>query len=122
MSMSSDPDFQNFEALRRLIAFKRYERPHPRFFNDFSTRVIARIKAGEHLREETTLGGFLSRSWIHRLWTAFETRPTLAGAAGLGACALVMAGFVISENAAVCRRISRRFLGVRRPSWRSIRR
>src|SRR5258708_4113959 len=91
-------DLQNFETLRRLIALKRYERPHPRFFNDFSTQVIARIKTGEHLRQETTLSGFLPFSWIHRLWEAFETRPMLAGAAGLGACAVVVAGFVISEN------------------------
>ena len=94
MSMSSDP--QNFEALRRLIALKRYERPHPRFFNDFSSQVIARIKAGEHLRDETS--GLLSFSWFHRLWMAFETKPMLAGAAGLAACALVVAGFVFSEN------------------------
>src|SRR6267154_1588333 len=94
MSMSSDP--QNFEALRRLIALKRYERPHPRFFNDFSSQVIARIKAGEHLHDETS--GLLSFSWFHRVWMAFETKPMLAGAAGLGACALVVAGFVFSEN------------------------
>lgn len=98
MSMNSDP--QNFEALRRLIALKRYERPHPRYFNDFSTRVIARIKAGEQLQDETFFGGFLSQtpSWIQRLWAAFETKPMLAGAAGLGACALVVAGFIVSEN------------------------
>ena len=89
--MSSDP--QNFEALRRLIALKRYERPHPRFFNDFSAQVIARIKAGEHLREDET------SSWFQRLWAAFEARPMLAGAAGLGACAVVVVGLIISENA-----------------------
>ena len=86
--MSMSPDSQNFEALRRLISLKRYERPHPRYFNQFSSQVIARIKAGEHLQEAATSGGF---SWLHRLWAAFETKPILAGAAGLGACALVVA-------------------------------
>jgi len=88
--MSSDP--QNFEALRRLMLLKRYERPHPRFFNDFSTQVIARIKVGERLREDPRA------SWIHRLWAAFETRPMWAGAAGLAACALLAAGFIMSDS------------------------
>src|SRR5258708_1009648 len=94
MSMSANP--QDFEALRRLIALKRYERPHPRFFNDFSSAVIARIQAGEQARS-----GLLSLmlSWIWRAGTAFETSRMWAGFAGLGACALVVAGFVISETA-----------------------
>jgi hypothetical protein len=97
--MSMNPDPQDFEALRRLIALKRHERPHPRFFNDFSTVVIARIQAGELERQEGSGLLSLMPSWVLRLWAAFETKPMWAGVAGLGACALVVAGFVISENA-----------------------
>src|SRR5258708_6018043 len=96
MSMSSDP--HEFEAVRRLIALKRYEQPHPRYFNDFSTRIIARIQAGEQLRHESS--GILSLvpAWVNRLWAALETKPMLAGIAGFGACALVVSGFIASEH------------------------
>jgi len=93
MSMNSNP--QDQEAVRRLIALKRYEQPHPRYFNDFSSRVIARIQSGEHLREQAGAGWF---SWVNWLWSAFEAKPVWAGAAGFGACALVVAGFIASET------------------------
>jgi hypothetical protein len=95
MSMSSNP--QEFDDVRRLIALKRYEQPHPRYFNDFSSKVIARIQAGEHAHLETS--GLLSLlpGWVARLWSALEARPTWAGIAGFGACALVVSGFIASE-------------------------
>ena len=88
MSMSPNPS--EFEDVRRLIALKRYEQPPPRFFNGFSSSVIARIQAGEQSRTESA--GLLSR-----LWSAFEAKPLWAGIAGFAACALVVVGFVASE-------------------------
>jgi len=96
MSMSSDP--HEFEAVRRLVALKRYEQPHPRYFNDFSSRVIARIQAGEQLHRESSGVLSLAPAWVNRLWAALETKPLLAGMAGFGACALVVSGFIASEK------------------------
>ena len=80
-------DTENFEQLRRLLALKRYEQPPPRYFNDFSSQVILRIKAGERGEE----GAFLERllweaPWLRQIWAAFEAKPILAGVCGVAVC------------------------------------
>jgi hypothetical protein len=75
--MGSSPD--NFDSLEKLLRLKRYEKPHPRYFNDFSGRVMSRIEAGE-----------ARGSWWERF--GFDLRPAFAAAAGLFACGLVVYG------------------------------
>ena len=43
--MKPSPD--DFESLQKLLHLKRYEQPHPRYFNEFSGHVIARLQSGE---------------------------------------------------------------------------
>ena len=91
--MSMGPERENFEQLRKLLALKRHEQPPPRYFNDFSLQVIARIRAGEGQRS------FHAYAWIQRFWAALDTRPALAGAFGAAVCALLIGGVIYSESA-----------------------
>jgi hypothetical protein len=93
-------DTENFEKLRRLLALKRHEQPPPRYFNDFSSQVIARIKAGE--RGER--GEFVERllweaPWLQRILGAFEAKPMLAGVFGVAMCGLLLTGMIYSDKA-----------------------
>ena len=47
-----------FDALRRLLALKRHEKPPPGFFEDFSARVMSRTDAEEQLRSQSFLDRF----------------------------------------------------------------
>ena len=80
---------QNFDQLRRLLKLKRYEQPHPRYFNNFSTQVVAR------LRSEQSSG--LSANWLQRLWAALELKPIIPAALGTAICGLLVAGAVYTE-------------------------
>lgn len=81
--MSSTPD--NFESLEKLLRLKRHEQPPPRYFNEFSGRVIDRIGRGE-----------ARRSWWERL--GFDLRPALAAGAGMVACGLMVYGVATTEG------------------------
>lgn len=82
--MSASPD--NFESLEKLLRLKRHEQPPPRYFNEFSGRVLSRIEAGE------------GRS---SLWErfGFDLRPAFAAAAGMFACGLVVYGVATTDGA-----------------------
>jgi len=97
--MSMDPEQEDFEQLRRLLALKRHETPPPGFFNDFSRRVAAGIQARER-RSQHMGSGRLEREapWIIRIWQALEAKPLLAGGFGMLACGLLVAALVYSER------------------------
>jgi hypothetical protein len=89
-------DTENFEQLRRLLALKRHEQPPPGYFNDFSSKVIARIRKGEQ-------GAFIDRllweaPWLQRFWAALETKPILAGVCGVAVCGLLITGVIYSDK------------------------
>ena len=88
------PDSENFEPLRRLLALKRHEQPPPRYFNDFSSQVIARIKAGESGEPAGIAWLFSVAPWLRRWLGAIEAKPVLAGAFGAAICGLFIAGIV----------------------------
>src|SRR5436190_21032062 len=87
------PEQENFDQLCRLLKLKRHEQPPPRYFNDFSSRVIARISAGG--REAALDDG----SWLVRLWSLIEARPMLPGAIGVAICAVLVFGAVYTDIA-----------------------
>lgn len=97
--MSMSQDTENFEQLRRLLKLKRYEQPPPRYFNDFSSQIISRIKRGERGDGHASVGRMLGEpQWLQRIWAAFEAKPVLAGAFGLAVCATLITGVIFSER------------------------
>ena len=87
-----NPDSENFEQLRRLLALKRHEQPPPRYFSNFSAQVIDRIRAEGAARYRPAIEG----TWWERLWTALEAKPLFAGAFGAGVCAVLVSGILSS--------------------------
>jgi hypothetical protein len=81
----SSPD--NFDSLEQLLRLKRHEQPPPRYFNEFSGRVLSRIERGE-----------ARLSWWERF--GFDLRPALAAGAGLVACGLIVYGVATTEGEA----------------------
>lgn len=81
--MSSSPD--NFESLEKLLRLKRHEQPPPRYFSEFSGRVMARIERGD-----------ARPSWWERF--GFDLRPALAAGAGIFACSLIVYGVATTDG------------------------
>jgi hypothetical protein len=83
---------ENFDALRKLLALKRYEQPPPGYFNNFSSKVIARIEAA---------GAAAELTWWQRLALQFDFKPALMCGLGVVVCGLLSAGVISSafENA-----------------------
>ena len=79
-----------FDNVRKLLALKRYEQPPPRYFQEFSGLVIARIQAAEDAA---------ALPWWRRLFSAFEFQPAAVCATGLILSALFLTGMVISHKA-----------------------
>lgn len=82
----------DFEALRRLLALKRHEIPPPGYFEDFSSRVIGRIRAGEAAQE---------LPWLLRILQAFEAKPAYPVALASALCTLLLVGIVSVEQSPV---------------------
>ena len=89
----------NFEPLRRLLALKQHEMPPPGYFDGFSRRVIARIRAGE-AETSASLSERLSDQvpWLLKFLQAFEAKPVFAGAYASALCLLLIAGVILAER------------------------
>jgi hypothetical protein len=98
MSMNSEQN--DFQDLRRLLVLKRHEQPPPGYFNNFSTQVIVRIRAGEEGRDGSLVERLDAGSArIHKLWGMISGKPILVGAFGAAAVSLVIGVTVFSDNA-----------------------
>lgn len=71
-------DSENFEALRKLMALKRYEQPPPGYFPRLQGTIMARIRQGEE-----------ERHWWSKAAELFTHKPQVAWALGMAACGVV---------------------------------
>ena len=86
-------DHQNFAALRRLLKLKRHEQPPPRFFNDFSTQVINRLKNPSASDQIGSLASLAWEApWLQRLIGACQSKPMLAGSCVSAVCGMLFLG------------------------------
>ncbi len=83
MNIEPDP----FERLTKLLVLKKYEKPPPRYVQDFSDRVIARIEADQQARAQSWL------KWLG-LDFGFTLKPALASAMGLVGSAALLIGIL----------------------------
>jgi len=79
----------NFETLRQLLALKRHEIPPPGYFEDFSSSIIARIRAGETAQK---------MPWLLRFLQILESRPAYPAALASSLCVLLLFGIVSVEQ------------------------
>src|SRR5882762_6183532 len=79
-----NPNTENFDQLRKLLALKRYELPPPRYFNEFSGRVMARLAEPERQ----------PLSWLQRLGFDFDLRPVAMCGVGVVVCGLLSFGII----------------------------
>jgi hypothetical protein len=88
----------NFEALKRLMALKRHETPPPGYFNDFSSQVIARLRAGE--KAEPVLYGrlFNEAPWVAAFVRYFGSKPAYVGAFSAAMCLLLLGSIVYNQR------------------------
>jgi hypothetical protein len=88
-----NPDSENFDSLRQLLALKRHEIPPPGYFDRLPRDIMARIKAGEK-------GGDVGAdvSWLQRLLSTFDVKPVFAGAFGTAVCAFLISGVISSDR------------------------
>ena len=79
--MNAEP--QDTSRLQKLLALKRHERPPPRFFNDFSDRVISRLHSP---------GAIEPAYWWQRLGLELDVKLAAIFAFGLVVCGLFLFG------------------------------
>lgn len=90
---------QNFEALKKLLKLKQHEVPPPGYFDSFSSKVIARLEAGEAVRNAPFYEQIQAHApWLARFIAIFESRGSLIGMSAAGLCLFVMAGVVINDK------------------------
>ena len=85
--METHPD--DFNELRKLLALKRHEQPPPRYFNEFSSRVIAQLRTPELLPQPT---------WLQRLGLDFNFRPAMVCAMGIVMSGMLLFGALASAK------------------------
>jgi hypothetical protein len=89
----------NFESLRRLLALKRHETPPPGYFENFSSEVTARIRAGDAGRTAGVSKQLTDElPWFFRLLSTFEAKPAFTGAFASALCLLLLFGIVYAER------------------------
>lgn len=94
--MNTEDQNQDFARLQQLLKLKRYETPPPRYFNDFSAKVVSRIRAGRTGDRYDAFENLVTQTpWLNRLWRVIERQPAVSGAVAVIAGCLMVAGVFV---------------------------
>jgi hypothetical protein len=89
----------NFRDVKRLLKLKQHEVPPPGYFNNFSSQVVSRIRAGEAREARSVSGNLKERaSWLAKFLGLFEAQPRLVGGVATVACVLLVFGLVLTQQ------------------------
>lgn len=95
--MSAENQDQDFEKLQRMLKLKRHELPPPRYFNNFSGQITARIRAGEGNHKQENFKDIFSQiPWLNRIWNTAGEKPALLAASAV--CGVLIAGIFFLDN------------------------
>jgi len=95
--MSENED--NFQSLRRLLVLKRHEAPPPGYFNNFSSQILQRIRAGESMESATLLEQmFGPASGLAKLLKLLDAKPVFASGFAGALCLVLLFGIVYAER------------------------
>ncbi len=90
---------QNFDELKKLLKLKQHEIPPPGYFNNFSGKVVARIRAGEAANRGSAYEQVETHSpWLARFIAIFEIKPSVIGAFATGLCLLFALGVALTAK------------------------
>ena len=90
---------QNFDRLKQLLKLKQHEVPPPGYFSNFSSDVIARIRAGEAGGHQTFADRIRTGTpWFASFMEIFDTRPGLVGGFATSLCLLLIFGVIYAEH------------------------
>jgi hypothetical protein len=92
----------DFSSLRLLLELKRHENPPTGYFNNFSSRITARIRAGEAIASKGPVERLaVEAPWLMKFLQFFEAKPAFAGGFALALCLLLLAGIVFEDRSDV---------------------
>ncbi len=90
----------NFTELKQLLKLKRHEVPPLGYFENFSSHVTSRIRAGEASRSRSFTERLEAEApWAVNFMRIFETRPGMIGAFATCVCLLLVSVVVLSARA-----------------------
>lgn len=89
----------NFERLSRLLALKRHETPPPGYFDNFSSQILGRIRAGENVESAGLMEQWFGpASRIGNWLKILDAKPAFASGFAGALCLVLLFGIIYAER------------------------
>ncbi len=86
---------EEFSRLRQALKLKRHEQPPPRYFNEFSSQVVNRLRETQADKDQEI--DWSEAPWLRRFLHYLESNSLAAVGFAGSICALLIGGIVYSE-------------------------